>query len=155
MAEAEETKNFDFDNPRLLEKVLSGKELHQIANFKDIKLKTTSQKCWRNIIWVDFFGCRYRANGIKRHLGSPLIGGGSDRRTRGVGGGGGAKGPTISFSPVTSTNVEISPHNILTFSFNPLPHFCKISSYIWCQSQVIEFKPRAFIKKLFFLVKSL
>ena len=24
-----------------------------------------------------------------------------------------------SFSPVTSTNVEISPKNILTFSFNP------------------------------------
>ena len=24
--------------------------------------KTTSQKCWRGIIWVDFFGCPYRTN---------------------------------------------------------------------------------------------
>ena len=45
MAGAEGTKIFDFDNPRSLEKALLGKELHQIANFKDIKLKTTSQKC--------------------------------------------------------------------------------------------------------------
>ena len=32
---------------------------------------------------------------------------------------GGAKRPPTSFSPVTSTNVEISPQNLLTFSFNP------------------------------------
>ena len=35
------------------------------------------------------------------------------------GGGGGQKGPPTSFSSVTSTNVGISPQNILTFSFNP------------------------------------
>ena len=34
-------------------------------------------------------------------------------------GGGGQKVPRTSFSPVTSTNVEISPQNFLTFSFNP------------------------------------
>ena len=34
--------------------------------------KTTFRKCWRNIIWVDFFGCPYRTNGIKTHLGSLL-----------------------------------------------------------------------------------
>ena len=34
--------------------------------------KTTSQKCWRNIIWVDFFGRAYRSNGIKTLLGSPV-----------------------------------------------------------------------------------
>ena len=45
MVGAEGTKIFDFNNPRLLEKALLGKELHQIANIKDIKLKTTSQKC--------------------------------------------------------------------------------------------------------------
>ena len=32
---------------------------------------------------------------------------------------GGAKGPSTSFSPITSTNVGISPQNVLTFSFNP------------------------------------
>ena len=34
-------------------------------------------------------------------------------------GGGGAKRPTTSFSPVTSTNIGLSPQNFLTFSFNP------------------------------------
>ena len=33
-------------------------------------------------------------------------------------GGGGKKAPPTSFSPVTSTNVRISPNNYLTFSFN-------------------------------------
>ena len=32
---------------------------------------------------------------------------------------GGKKAPSTSFSPVTSTNVGISPQNFLTFSFNP------------------------------------
>ena len=31
----------------------------------------------------------------------------------------GQKGPPTNFSPVTSTNVRISPENFLTFSFNP------------------------------------
>ena len=35
--------------------------------------KTTSQKCWRNIIWADFFGRPYRTNAIKTRLGSPLV----------------------------------------------------------------------------------
>ena len=34
-------------------------------------------------------------------------------------GGGGAKRPPTSFSPVTSTNIGISPQNILSFSFDP------------------------------------
>ena len=34
------------------------------------------------------------------------------------GGEGGKKAPPTSFSPVTSTNVGISPQNFLTFSFN-------------------------------------
>ena len=34
-------------------------------------------------------------------------------------GGGGKKAPPTSFSPVTSTNVEIRRQNFLTFSFNP------------------------------------
>ena len=33
--------------------------------------------------------------------------------------GGGQRSPPTSFSPVTSTNVGISPQNFLTFSFNP------------------------------------
>ena len=43
---------------------------------------------------------------------------------RGGGGGGDQKEPPTSFSPVTSTNVGISPQNFLTFSFNL---FCNIS----------------------------
>ena len=31
--------------------------------------KSTIQKRWRNIIWVDFFGCPYCTNGIKTCLG--------------------------------------------------------------------------------------
>ena len=34
--------------------------------------KTTFQKCWRNIIWADFFGHPYRSNCIKTRLGSPV-----------------------------------------------------------------------------------
>ena len=37
----------------------------------------------------------------------------------GVGVVAGQKGPPTIFSPVTSTNVGISPQNFLTFSFNP------------------------------------
>ena len=32
---------------------------------------------------------------------------------------GGKKEPPTSFSPVTCTNVGLSPQNVLTFSFNP------------------------------------
>ena len=35
------------------------------------------------------------------------------------GGGGGKKASPTSFSPVTSTNVWISPQNFLTFHFSP------------------------------------
>ena len=35
---------------------------------------------------------------------------------------GSQKAPPTSFSPVTSTNVGISPKNFLTFSFNPFFH---------------------------------
>ena len=35
------------------------------------------------------------------------------------GGGGDQKGPPTSFSPVTSTNVQLGPLNFLTFIFNP------------------------------------
>ena len=38
-----------------------------------------------------------------------------------------APSPTSSL-PVTSTNVGISHHSFLTFIFNILPHWCKISS---------------------------
>ena len=38
---------------------------------------------------------------------------------KGGGGGGEQKGPPTSFSPVTSTNVQLGPLNFLTFIFNP------------------------------------
>ena len=31
--------------------------------------KTTSEKCWRNIIWANFLGCPYPTNSIKTCLG--------------------------------------------------------------------------------------
>ena len=34
--------------------------------------KITSQKCWRNIIWADFFGRPYCTNGIKTRQGSSV-----------------------------------------------------------------------------------
>ena len=37
------------------------------------------------------------------------------------GGGGGKKAPPTSFSPLTSTDVGISPQNFLTFIFDPFP----------------------------------
>ena len=48
MVGAEGKKRFDFDNPRLLEKTLLGKELHQqlLLVLKSTKsTKTASQKC--------------------------------------------------------------------------------------------------------------
>ena len=42
---------------------------------------------------------------------------------------GGKKAPYTRFSLVPSTNAGISPKNFLTFSFNLLPHCCKISSF--------------------------
>ena len=44
-----------------------------------------------------------------------------------IGGGGRQNGSPTSFFPVTSTNVGISPQNFLTFNFNHLSHWCKIS----------------------------
>ena len=38
---------------------------------------------------------------------------------------GGKKAPLTSFSSVTSANVEISPRNFLTFSFNPFTTLVK------------------------------
>ena len=40
----------------------------------------------------------------------------------------GGRGRATSFSPVTSTDVGVHPQNFLTFSFNSLPHWCKLSS---------------------------
>ena len=64
---------FDVWDPRLLEKILSGKDIENyFFLLKSTKsTKTTCQKCRRNIIWADFVGHPYRTNGIKTHLGLP------------------------------------------------------------------------------------
>ena len=49
--------------------------------------------------------------------------------------------------PLTSTNVGISPENILTFSFN--------SSETLVLLNLIELEPRVDLKNVCFLVKSL
>ena len=46
----------------------------------------------------------------------------------------------ISFSPVTSTNVGVSPQNFVTFTFNPLAHWSKIlRPYL---EPIMELEPR-------------
>ena len=45
MVGAEGMKFFDFDNPRLFEKMLLGKESHQIIYLLHLFTKTTSQEC--------------------------------------------------------------------------------------------------------------
>ena len=60
MVGADGTKIFDFDNPRSLEKALSGKELHRNYFYllKSTKsTKTTSQKC---IFWAPIPHKRYQ-----------------------------------------------------------------------------------------------
>ena len=66
------------------------------------------------------------------------------------------KPPSISFSPVTSTKVGMSPYNFLTFSFN---HFATL---VWHLKVIPSTNPKLLnlnrncaSKKLFFLVKSL
>ena len=70
-------------------------------------------------------------------------------------GGGGLKRPPISLSPVTFTNVGISPQNLLTFSFNPFATLLfNIKTHL-VPVQIIELEPRPTLKKVVFLVKSL
>ena len=65
-----------------------------------------------------------------------------------------AKRPPTSFSAVNSANVWISPQIFLTFSFNPLPNWCKISIvYLvlvpnyWTWSKTTPQKKRLFWSK--------
>ena len=73
-----------------------------------------------------------------------------------VGGGGGAKSPPLPVSPVTSTNVGISPQNFLNFSFNP------VERLVWSFKFVPSASPKLLhlnqdhpSQKPVFLVKSL
>ena len=65
------------------------------------------------------------------------------------------KNPPTSFSPVTSTNVGISPKNVLTFIFNPFATLVQNLKVTQCQPQIIELELRLPSKKVVFLVKSL
>ena len=63
----EKMKIFDFDNPRLLEKTLSGKELHQkllLLNFS----KMLKKHYLGGLFWHP-----YHTNGIKARLGWPVM----------------------------------------------------------------------------------
>ena len=66
-----------------------------------------------------------------------------------MGRGGGEEGeaPPTSFSPVTSTNVGISPQNFLILLLTLLTDCCKISSLYLVQSQIIELEPSPPLKK--------
>ena len=59
----------------------------------------------------------------------------------------GPKRTPTSFSPVTFTNVRISPQNFLTSSFNPFANTGVKCQGTWCQSQIIDFKPKHASKK--------
>ena len=63
---AEGTEIFDFDNPRSLEKALSGKELHR-------KLLLLLRNVEEILFGQIFLGPQYRTNGIKTRLGLPVI----------------------------------------------------------------------------------
>ena len=69
----------------------------------------------------------------------------------------GAKAPPpISFSPVTSTNVEISPQNILTFSFNPFATLLENFKVVRSASpKLLNLNQDHPSKKVVFMVKSL
>ena len=68
----------------------------------------------------------------------------------------GQKGPPISFSPVTSTNVETSPQNFLTFSFNPFATLMENFKIARSASpKLLNLNRDHPSKKVVFLVKSL
>ena len=72
------------------------------------------------------------------------------------GGGGCKKTPSTSFSPVTSTNVRISPQNFLTFSFNPFPTLMYNFKTMSCVSRkLLNLNQDHPSKKVVFLVKSI
>ena len=68
------------------------------------------------------------------------------------------KGPPTSFSPVVSTNVETSPRNFLTFSFNPfatLAYNFKASPSTSASPILWNLNQEHLSKKLALLAKSL
>ena len=67
MVGAEGTKNFYFDNPRSLEKALSGTELHRklLRLTKVLKVLKLLLKNVEEILGRIFSGSPYRSNGIK------------------------------------------------------------------------------------------
>ena len=68
----------------------------------------------------------------------------------------GQKGPPISFSPVTSTNVETSPQNFLTSSFNPFATLMENFKVARSASpKLLNLNRDHPSKKVVFLVKSL
>ena len=64
----------------------------------------------------------------------------------GTGDRGAKKAPHTSFSPVTSTNVRISLQNFLTFSFDFLPHWYKVSRRDLVPPPSTELGPRPPLK---------
>ena len=72
------------------------------------------------------------------------------------GGGGCKKAPSTSFSPVSSTNVGISPKNFLTFSFNPFARLVNNFKFVpSASSKLSNLNQDHPSKKTVFLVKSL
>ena len=75
MVGAEGTKIFDFDNPRSLEKALSGKKLHRkllLLTKKHYKYWNYFSRMLKKYYLADFFGRPYHTNGIKTRRGSPV-----------------------------------------------------------------------------------
>ena len=74
---------------------------------------------------------------------------------QGGGGVGGQKGPPYQFSPVTSTNVRISPQNFLTFSFNAFGRLVQNLKFIPSASPKLFNLNLDDSSKAVFLIKSL
>ena len=73
-----------------------------------------------------------------------------------MGGGGGEKVPSASFSPLTSTHVGISPKNLLAFSFNPFATLVQNVKFVPTASpKLLNLNQDHPSKKEVFLVKSL
>ena len=73
-----------------------------------------------------------------------------------MGEGEGAKLPPTSFSPVTSTNVKISPQNFLTFSFNPFATLMQNFKFVLsASSKLLKLSQDHPSKKAVFQIKSL
>ena len=116
-----------------------------------VQFKKCEKNPWRNVIFSKVARWHYPwNNNIRGNVNSGVIKPIQDR------GGGGAKRPPTSFSPVTATNVGFGPQNFLTFSFNPFATLVQnFKSVPSASPKLLNLNQDYPSKKAIFLVKSL